>query len=92
MKGKDLDTPSLLIDREIMMDNINKMQAYANKYHVDLRPHTKTHKMPKLAKLQEEAGATGITVAKVGEAEVMAEHGLDDIFIANQIVGEVKLS
>ncbi|WP_085993988.1 D-TA family PLP-dependent enzyme [Oceanobacillus senegalensis] len=92
MKWKDLDTPSLLIDREIMMDNIRNMQSYADKYHVHLRPHTKTHKMPALAKLQVDAGAKGITVAKVGEAEVMAENGFDDIFIANEIVGEVKLN
>ncbi len=92
MKKYELDTPSLLIDREIMMDNINRMQNYANKYGVHLRPHTKTHKMPALAKLQVQAGANGITVAKVGEAEVMAEHGLKDIFIANEIVGEVKLN
>ncbi|MEK5444373.1 D-TA family PLP-dependent enzyme [Fredinandcohnia sp. FSL W7-1320] len=92
MKKYELDTPSLLIDREIMMDNINRMQNYANKYGVKLRPHTKTHKMPALAKLQVQAGAKGITVAKVGEAEVMAEHGLKDIFIANEIVGEVKLN
>ncbi len=92
MKVKDLDTPSLLIDREIMMDNIHHMQSFANKYNVHLRPHTKTHKMPALAKLQVEAGAKGIAVAKVGEAEVMAENGLNDIFIANQIVGEQKLN
>ncbi|ALX50071.1 alanine racemase [Lentibacillus amyloliquefaciens] len=92
MKMKELDTPSLVIDREIMMDNVRGMQDYADKYNVHLRPHTKTHKMPALAKLQEKAGANGITVAKVGEAEVMAENGLNDIFIANQIVGEVKLN
>ncbi|MFS0820288.1 D-TA family PLP-dependent enzyme [Bacillus sp. 1P02SD] len=92
MKKNQLDTPSLLIDREIMMDNIERMQSYATKYGVTLRPHTKTHKMPALAKLQVDAGAKGITVAKVGEAEVMAENGLNDIFIANEIVGEVKLN
>lgn len=92
MNVKELDTPSLLIDREIMLNNIHHMQSFANKYNVHLRPHTKTHKMPKLAKLQVEAGAKGIAVAKVGEAEVMAENGLDDIFIANQIVGEQKLN
>ena len=92
MKIKELDTPSLLIDREIMMDNIKFMQSYANQYRVNLRPHTKTHKMPKLAKLQVEAGAKGIAVAKVGEAEVMAGNGLTDIFIANEIVGEAKLT
>ncbi|RHW39342.1 D-TA family PLP-dependent enzyme [Lysinibacillus yapensis] len=92
MKIKDLATPSLLFDKEIMLDNIHHMQAYANKYNVALRPHTKTHKSPKLAKLQEQAGAKGIAVAKVGEAEVMAENGLTDIFIANEIVGEDKLN
>ena len=92
MKVKDLDTPSLIIDREIMMDNIQHMQSFANKHNMNLRPHTKTHKMPALAKLQIEAGAKGITVAKVGEAEVMAENGLNDIFIANEVVGEIKLN
>lgn len=91
MKYYDLDTPALLIDREIMMKNIEWMQNFANRHHVSLRPHTKTHKMPYIAKLQLEAGAGGIAVAKVGEAEVMAENGMKDIFIANEIVGKQKL-
>lgn len=91
MNYRELDTPAMIIDREIMMDNIRFMQDYADKNHVALRPHTKTHKTPRLARLQEEAGAKGITVAKVGEAEVMAENGLRDIFIANEIVGDRKL-
>lgn len=86
-----LDTPSLIIDYDIMMDNIDFMQKKANKYNVKLRPHTKTHKMPDIAKLQLEKGAKGITVAKVGEAEVMKDSGIDDIFIANEIVGISKL-
>lgn len=86
-----LDTPALLVDYAIVRNNILAMQEKANKYGVQLRPHTKTHKMPELAKLQIAAGATGITVAKVGEAEVMAAHGLQDIFIANEIVGISKL-
>lgn len=90
MKATGLDTPALLIDREIMMDNICFMQQYAYRNNVALRPHTKTHKMPYLAKLQEQAGAKGITVAKVGEAEVMVDNGLLDIFIANEIVGMEK--
>jgi D-serine deaminase-like pyridoxal phosphate-dependent protein len=90
MKFVELDTPALLIDKNIMMDNLQFMQNYADKNKVNLRPHTKTHKMPKLAKLQEELGAKGITVAKVGEAEVMAKNGLTNIFIANEIVGEAK--
>jgi len=91
MKYLELDTPALLIDQEIMLDNIKFMQAYANKNKVNLRPHTKTHKIPELALLQEKAGAKGIAVAKVGEAEVMAANGLRDIFIANEIVGDIKL-
>lgn len=58
------------------MDNLRFMQEYADRRHVALRPHTKTHKMPRLALIQEELGARGVTVAKVGEAEVMAEAGL----------------
>lgn len=86
-----IDTPALLIDRDIMMDNLLFMQHKARQYGVQLRPHTKTHRMPELARLQVETGAAGITVAKVGEAEIMAAHGLTDIFIANQIVGLAKL-
>ena len=92
MNIKDLDTPALLIDKNQVIDNISFMQKYADKYKVNLRPHTKTHKMPYLAKMQLEAGAKGITVAKVGEAEVMAENGMDNIFIANEIVGDIKLN
>ncbi|MDM5297421.1 alanine racemase [Bacillus pumilus] len=91
MTYDELDTPALLIDQRVMMENMTVMQQYADRQQVKLRPHTKTHKTPMLAKRQEEMGAFGITVAKVGEAEVMAAHGLTDIFIANQIVGEKKL-
>ncbi|SHI84859.1 D-TA family PLP-dependent enzyme [Lutispora thermophila] len=91
MDYRELDTPALIIDEEKLLENICFMQSYADKNHVNLRPHTKTHKMPYLAKLQEEYGAKGIAVAKVGEAEVMADNGLKDIFIANEIVGGAKL-
>ena len=92
MHYTELDTPALLIDKRIMQENIDSMQSFADRNAVRLRPHTKTHKMSSLAKMQEAAGAAGITVAKVGEAEVMASVGLSDIFIANEIVGEQKLS
>jgi D-serine deaminase-like pyridoxal phosphate-dependent protein len=91
MEYHELDTPALLIDREILMDNLRYMQDYADKNGVSLRPHTKTHKMPAIAHLQIQEGARGIAVAKVGEAEVMAEEGLSDILIANEIVGQRKL-
>ena len=91
MRYIELDTPALLIDRERLMKNLKDMQSYADAHGVALRPHTKTHKCPEIAKMQLAAGACGIAVAKVGEAEAMAEAGLDDLFIANEIVGEAKL-
>lgn len=91
MHYQELDTPCLLIDRERVIENIDRVQSFANAHHVALRPHTKTHKMPEIAKLQLEHGACGIAVAKVGEAEVMAHAGITDILIANEIVGSIKL-
>lgn len=90
-KYEQIDTPALLIDEDLMIENLRFMQKKANKFRVNLRPHIKTHRMPELAKLQLQGGAVGITVAKVGEAEIMAEHGINDIFIANEIVGISKL-
>lgn len=87
----EIDTPSLLIDLDVMETNIAEMAEVTRAAGVHLRPHTKTHKSPEIAALQVAAGATGITVAKVGEAEVMADAGLDDILIAYPIVGEMKL-
>ena len=83
MKLDQLDTPSLLIDRERLLKNLADMQRYADSYGVQLRPHTKTHKMPAIAKLQLQQGACGVAVAKTGEAEILAENGLRDIFIAD---------
>ena len=86
-----IDTPALLVDLDRMEANLRSMQARADAWGVKLRPHTKTHRTPELAKLQLRFGARGITVAKLGEAEVMAAQGLEDIFIANEIVGSLKL-
>jgi len=86
-----LDTPSLVIDLDTLERNIAEMAAVARAAGVRLRPHTKTHKSPEIARMQVDAGATGITVAKLGEAEVMADAGLDDLLIAFPLVGERKL-
>ena len=59
---------------------------------VRLRPHTKTHKSPEIARMQLDAGASGITVAKLGEAEVMVDAGIDDVLVAYPLVGESKLA
>lgn len=87
----DLDTPALLVDLDRLESNIAGMAAIARAGGKALRPHTKTHKTPEIARMQLAAGAIGITVAKLGEAEVMANAGFDDIFVANQIVGAIKL-
>jgi D-serine deaminase-like pyridoxal phosphate-dependent protein len=67
------------------------MARLARNADMKLRPHSKTHKTIEIAKMQLEAGAAGITVAKVGEAEVMAEGGVDDILIAHEVVGGAKI-
>ncbi len=87
---KEIDTPSLLVDLDRLETNISKMAAFARSQGIRLRPHTKTHKCPDIAKIQVKAGAVGVTCAKVAEAEVLAAAGLDDILIANEIIGEQK--
>jgi D-serine deaminase-like pyridoxal phosphate-dependent protein len=92
MHVTELDTPALLIDLGVMKRNIEAMASVAARARVRLRPHTKTHKCPEIARMQVEAGASGITVAKLGEAEVMADAGFDDVLVAYPIVGEQKLA
>jgi D-serine deaminase-like pyridoxal phosphate-dependent protein len=87
----DVDTPALLINLDRLRANIDRMAHLARNADMKLRPHTKTHKCVEIAKMQLEAGASGITVAKVGEAEVMAEAGIDDILIAHEVVGAAKI-
>ncbi|MGV9309395.1 alanine racemase [Nonomuraea sp. NPDC003727] len=87
----EIDTPALVIDLDVVGANITEMAKVAARNGVRLRPHVKTHKMPELARRQLEAGATGITCAKLGEAEIMAEAGIDDILLAFPIWGEPKL-
>ncbi|UCE83875.1 MAG: D-TA family PLP-dependent enzyme [Deltaproteobacteria bacterium] len=87
-----LDTPALLIDLDIVGRNLERMQKKADKHSATLRPHIKTHKIPELALMQTRLGALGVTVAKISEAEIMAEAGIDDIFIANQVVTEEKIN
>lgn len=86
-----LETPCVVIDVAQARRNIQKMQAVADQAGCTLRPHIKTHKMPLFARMQLEAGCGGITCAKVSEAEVMAEGGCDDIFIAYPLVGAFRI-
>jgi D-serine deaminase-like pyridoxal phosphate-dependent protein len=87
---EDLPTPSVLVDLDVLERNVARMAARARAAGVRLRPHAKTHKCPELARLQQAAGARGLSVAKVGEAEVFAEAGFDDLFLAYPVVGEDK--
>jgi len=91
--GRDaIDTPALLIDLDALERNIKRMADFFATVPAALRPHTKTHKTPIIARKQIEAGARGITCAKVGEAEVMVANGVDDVLIANEVVGATKIA
>jgi D-serine deaminase-like pyridoxal phosphate-dependent protein len=90
MRIEELDTPVLVADLDAVERNIAAMQAYCDEHGFDLRPHIKTHKIPELARRQVAAGACGITCQKLGEAEVMADAGLDDILISFPLVGTAK--
>lgn len=84
-------TPAVVIDLDKVEANIAKLQAACDAAGIANRPHIKTHKSPELARLQIAAGARGITCQKLGEAEVMADGGIDDILISYNILGEEKL-
>ncbi len=88
----ELDTPCVLIDLDRVEANLKRAQAHADQNGYQLRPHTKTHKLPRFAERQVALGARGITVQKLGEAEVMAAAGLDDIFLPYNILGARKLA
>lgn len=90
MHISELDTPSLLLDLDVLERNLRRMSEYCAKTGIALRPHIKTHKIPELARLQKAHGAMGITAAKVSEARVMAISGIDDILLAYPIVSDTK--
>jgi D-serine deaminase-like pyridoxal phosphate-dependent protein len=90
MRVHELETPAVLIDLDVMERNLARMAEYCRRHGLALRPHTKTHKIPELAHRQMASGASGITVAKLGEAEVMIQAGLTDVLIAYPIVGREK--
>lgn len=86
----ELDTPALCIDLGLMEGNIQRMAEFLQARGKNWRPHAKCHKAPAVAWKEITAGAIGVTVAKVSEAEVMAASGIRDILIANMIVGKPK--
>ena len=92
LKFNEYDTPALLLDMDIAERNIRRMAEFFHGKKLHHRPHVKVHKSPYLAHKQIAAGAKGVTCAKVAEAEVMANSGIDNILIANQVIGAQKLT
>ncbi|MEJ7607747.1 MAG: alanine racemase [Bryobacteraceae bacterium] len=88
----ELDTPALIIDLDVMEQNLRRVTEYAKAHHLRLRPHTKTHKIPELGRRQLAAGAVGLTVAKVSEAEVMLRADPVNLLLAYPVVGTAKLA
>ena len=87
---EQLDTPALLVDLDALEHNAALIASRCRDAGIDWRPHVKACKTPELARILLDAGAVGVTCAKVSEAEAMAAGGIGDILIANEIVGPVK--
>jgi len=86
----ELPTPAALVDLDVLERNLARMAARAREAGVRLRPHAKTHKSPEIGRMQIAAGAAGLSLAKAGEAEVFADAGFDDLFLAYPVVGADK--
>ena len=87
----DLDTPGFIIDMDAMERNISVMADYFSGRPANLRPHMKHHKTPEIAQLQIAAGAIGVCCQKLGEAEAMADGGINNILITYEILGQSKI-
>ena len=88
----DLDTPALWVDLDILERNIAELAGHFRSAGVQWRPHMKGIRVPAIAQKALDVGAIGVTCATIREAEVMADSGIKDILIANQIVGKRKIS
>ncbi|NJD20802.1 MAG: DSD1 family PLP-dependent enzyme, partial [Gemmatimonadetes bacterium] len=86
----DLETPFLWVDLDAMDANVRVLAGFLREAGVSWRPHIKGVRAPGAALRLLDAGATGVTCATVGEAEIMADAGILDLLVANQIVGERK--
>jgi len=90
--ARDYGTPCAVIDMDKVERNIARIQAQCDAAGISNRPHIKTHKSPILARMQIEAGAKGITCQKIGEAEIMADAGIDNILVSYNLIGEEKMA
>jgi D-serine deaminase-like pyridoxal phosphate-dependent protein len=84
-----IPTPAIVVDAAVVRRNLSRLADYAKQQRINLRPHTKTHKSRAIGRMQIEAGAVGLTVAKVGEAEVMADVA-GDLFMAYPAVDPLR--
>lgn len=80
-----VDTPAPIVLVDVMQGNIDRVQGFAAEHNLDVRPHVKTHKCVEIGRRQVESGAVGLTAGNVGEVEVFAAAGFDDIFLAYPI-------
>jgi D-serine deaminase-like pyridoxal phosphate-dependent protein len=87
-----IDTPALVIDLDAMQRNLQRMAEFARSRGLRLRPHAKMHKSATIAKLQIDAGAVGVCVQKVEEAEALAAGGINDIYVSNEVIAPHKLA
>lgn len=90
--AREYGTPCAVIDMDRVERNIARIQKACDEAGIANRPHIKTHKNPMLAQLQIKAGAKGITCQKLGEAEIMADSGIDDILISYNLLGDEKMA
>ncbi len=90
MQIQQIPTPALLVDLDAMESNLRSMADFFADKPAKLRPHFKNHKAPLLAWKQLRMGAIGMTCATIREAEILVQHGVDNILIANEITGEEK--
>ena len=88
----ELDTPVPVVDLDRLEANLGRWQAEADRLGLANRPHVKTHKCVEIARRQLAGGAVGLTCQKLGEAEVMADAGFDDLLVPYNLVGETKLA
>jgi len=91
MLVEELDTPVPTVDLDAVERNIARMQGYCDEHGFVFRPHIKTHKVPEVARMQLATGAVGIACQKLGEAEVMADSGIDDILVSFPLLGTAKV-
>ncbi len=88
---QDLDTPALVVDLDALEANIDTMQRTVTRNGIASRPHAKTHKCPAIARMQIDSGSVGICVAKVSEAQVLFDHGVEKLLMTTSNVTPLKI-